>query len=319
MVSCQPKIPATTGEAPLSEEQGAGLDMVTLAEHLGYVLQDTSLEEIKVDRFVSTGLYEAIFAPNTAYETKITVYKIKLDTASIVLLNGQYQSLPQLASQYPKDYLMLTNGGMFHPQGDPVGLFHNDSGQLKGVTTEAGHGNFFMQPNGVFYITKDNQAGVLETQTFVDSIYNKETALKMATQSGPMLLINGRFHPKFREQSTSKYIRSGVGVNSQQEVIFILSEELVNLHTFARIFLEKDCKNALYLDGAISSMYLKDRADQLQNFRTNYGPVIGIYSNKGSNLAIDPSLDSFSIPMTDTLPTPILPDSLPQIITNDSL
>lgn len=298
LAACQPKMSfIPTGPLMVSADS-TGVDSLS-------ILPLDSLSEVPV--FMKTGKYEMIFDPQTNYETRITVYKVHLDTAKITLLNGHYRTFDQLSKQYPQNYDLLTNAGMFHPQGAPVGLFQNDSGQLNGLNTTEGYGNFFLQPNGVFYITKDNQAGVLETQAFLDSIYNKETALQVATQSGPMLVIDGAYHPKFNQGSSSKYIRSGVGVTDEQEVIFILSEQLVNLHTFARIFIEQGCKNALYLDGAISSMYIRDRADSLSSFRTRYGPVLGVYTLPDSLRTVAIPLDSLSESDLDTL----VQDSLP--------
>ncbi len=322
---CQQKISHKT--EPLALQQ-----VEQLATDTGQIALDSSIVDSlgkPLSWFEVTSPYRELFAPSTAYETPITVYTVHLDTATITLLNGRYRSLATVNKQYPKAYLMLTNGGMFHPKGDPVGLFLSDSGQVQGVNTTTGYGNFFLQPNGVFYLTKSGQAGVLETQVFLDSIYNKETPLQLATQSGPMLVINGQYHPKFRAESTNKYIRSGVGVTDSQEVVFILSDRVVNLHTFARMFIEKGCRNALYLDGAISSMYIRDRADDVNQFRTNYGPIIGVYAKTDTVVPTPLLIDSAarSRPVVDSIPivraailsgTPLL-DSLPPASPSDSL
>ncbi|MGH1336709.1 MAG: phosphodiester glycosidase family protein [Aureispira sp.] len=313
MVACQQKIAPspTTLSGPITRLDTLALDSTKLGLDTTLSLP---LDSLTTSLFVRTGAYEEIFEVGTAYETRLTIYTVQLDTAKIVLLNGNYKNLNELSKQYPKGYSMLTNAGMFHPKGDPVGLFQNDSGQLNGINTVDGYGNFFLRPNGVFYIAKDNQAGVLETAVFLDSIYNKETALQVATQSGPMLVIDGEYHPKFNQGSSSKYIRSGVGVTDRQEIVFILSEELVNLHTFARIFIEKGCKNALYLDGAISSMYIKNRADSLPDFTTRYGPVLGVYALPDSLRKVALVVDSLTGGVLD----PLENDSLSSL-NNDSL
>ncbi len=227
----------------------------------------------QVPRFVSVAAFAERYATGTSYETPITVYRVRLDTANIALIDGNYRSLAALAKKHPRPYWMLTNAGMFHSGGAPVGLFQQDSIQTAPLNTQNDYGNFFLKPNGVFFITKNNQAGVLETQAFLDSIATPKIPLHLATQSGPMLVIDGKIHPKFNPNSLNRYIRSGVGVTADQEVIFVLSNRAVNLHTFARLFLEKGCNNALYLDGAISSMYLRNRADQLRRFKTPYAPA----------------------------------------------
>lgn len=243
---------------------------------------------------IAPAYYREIYAPNTPYETPILVYEVDLDSAEIQLINGQYTPLKEVYQQENKDFKMLVNAGMFHPGGNPVGLFLQDSIQLQTLNEDEGRGNFFLQPNGVFYITANQQAGVLETSVFRDSIYNKETPLQLATQSGPILLMNGEYHPKFRQASPNKYIRNGVGVTDDQRIIFILSEAVVNLHTFASIFLEKGCKNALYLDGAISGMYIPAMNMNLQEFTTPYGPILGVLSKPDSLANVLPSPDTIS-------------------------
>ena len=230
------------------------------------------------------------FFENTPYSTRVKIYEGSLDSLEIVLIDNQYQNFSTAQRHYPYDYLMLTNGGMFHPQGIPVGLFIEDCNVVETLNQQKNkRGNFFLLPNGVFYVTNAGEVGVLETKTFAKQLYNKETEFKLATQSGPMLLIDGKIHPKFNQTSPNRYIRSGVGVTPEQKIIFIISEQVVNFHTFASIFLELGCKNALYLDGAISQMYIKENQDQLNHYQNSFGPVIGLF--KRDSL---PSTDSLS-------------------------
>lgn len=279
--SCQEKIHAT--KQPENSSNAPALDSILPIPSKNNADSITNIETIDSTQTVLLKTpYEQLYAPNTPFQTRISVFEVNLDTVGIDLINGKFSTLKYNYTAYPRDYLMLTNGGMFHPQGVPVGLFQHDSIIVQRLNVSEGYGNFFLLPNGVFYVTKDHQAGVLESKIFRDSIYNKETPLHIATQSGPMLLIDGKFHPKFQEQSTSKYIRSGVGVTDKQKVIFIISEEVVNLYTFAKIFKEKGCKNALYLDGAISTMYIKNKGDNIKNYSTRYGPIIGIYRHQDS-------------------------------------
>lgn len=240
-------------------------------------------------------IYEQTFFSGEPYAVKTLVYEFKLDTAEIVLINNEYQSLNHAYQAHPQDYSMLTNGGMFHPRGIPVGLFVEETVELTGLNFDEDRGNFFLLPNGVFFVSCDNVAGVLETKQFRDSIYNKGTTLKLATQSGPMLVIDSLRHPKFNKNSPNNYIRSGVGVTNDQKIIFILSQEVVNFYTFASIFLEKGCKNALYLDGAISDMYIKGRNKDIRDFSTRFGPVIGVFSTKDTTV-----LDENPLPIKDT-------------------
>lgn len=297
--SCHQHIKVGTNDlSTLPTKDSIKPDSMLLAkDSLG--LDSLGLDAVALEPFIGKS-YEQLFFSDKPYAVKVLVYELTLDTAEIVLINNKYQSLNHAYKEYPQDYLMLTNAGMFHPRGIPVGLFVEDNMELTGLNTDEEHGNFFLLPNGVFFISCDNVAGVLETVQFRDSIYNKGTALKLATQSGPMLVIDSVHHPKFNKNSPNTYIRSGVGVTNDQKIIFILSQEVVNLHTFASVFLAKGCKNALYLDGAISDMYIKDQKHDINNFATRYGPVIGVFSKKDS-LVINKKTPSYdSIPSLDT-------------------
>jgi uncharacterized protein YigE (DUF2233 family) len=110
-----------------------------------------------------------------------------------------------------------------------------------------------MKPNGVFYVD-GKSAGVLDTAEFS----RRKLKPEFATQSGPMLVINGRLHPRFLANATSKNRRNGVGV-AGKKVIFALAETPVTLHQFARVFRDVlKTPNALYLDGSISRLYAAD-------------------------------------------------------------
>ncbi len=78
-----------------------------------------------------------------------------------------------------------------------------------------------------------------------------------ATQSGPMLLIDGKLNEQFINDSSSLKWRSGVCAKTPTEVVFAVSEAPVNFHTFGRLFRDEiGCRNALYLDGSISQIYI---------------------------------------------------------------
>ncbi len=151
--------------------------------------------------------------------------------------------------------LFATNGGMYLKNRSPQGLYIENGVKLRPMDTgKKAKTNFYMKPNGVFLITEDNEAKVVTTEK-----YPEKEAVKFATQSGPMLLIDGKIHPTFREGSQSKYVRSGVGIVNEQEIVFVITNEVINFYDFALFYKEVlGCKNALYLDGAISRMYIKE-------------------------------------------------------------
>ena len=96
-------------------------------------------------------------------------------------------------------------------------------------------------PNGVFWIG-DGVAGVEETSRYLAD----PPAARFATQSGPMLVIDGRIHPKILPTGTSEKIRNGVCVRDGTTAIFAISEEPVTFYAFARLFRDGlGCANAL--------------------------------------------------------------------------
>lgn len=161
------------------------------------------------------------------------------------------------------------NGGMYHKDRSPVGLFIQDGKVLKPLDTSEGKGNFYLKPNGVFLVRKDHTAAVVTTEKFV---YSSDIAF--ATQSGPMLLIDGAIHPVFEPVSTHLNIRNGVGVRPDGTVIFAISRQKVTLHDFASYFKSLGCRNALYLDGFVSRCYLPEK--NCMHLDGDFGVMIGV-------------------------------------------
>ena len=165
------------------------------------------------------------------------------------------------------------NGGMFKKDNSPQGLYIENFKTLSLLDTTSGNGNFYLKPNGVFYITTDNLPEITKTKDFQNS-----ANIKHATQSGPMLVIDGQIHSAFKEGSTNLNIRNGVGVLPDNKIIFAMSKKEINLYDFANYFKSLGCKNALYLDGFVSRTYLPE-----QNWTQtdgNFGVIIGVTTNK---------------------------------------
>lgn len=163
------------------------------------------------------------------------------------------------------------NAGMYHEDRSPVGLFIEDGKELARLQTGEGYGNFHLLPNGVFFV-EDSQASVLSTDAY--RIANRFP--DFATQSGPMLVIDGALHPKFNAQSASFKRRNGVGIASETgKLFFVLTDGFVTFHQFATFFSEElGCENALYLDGSISRLY--DAATGRNDPGLPMGPIVGI-------------------------------------------
>lgn len=169
------------------------------------------------------------------------------------------------------------NAGMFHPDYRPVGLLIVDGEELSSITTAAGGGNFGMLPNGVFCTGGARPFQVIESRAFAEA----RPECRLATQSGPMLVIDGNLHPRFLVDSDSRYVRNGVGVSPDgQRAWFAISDRPVTFHEFGRLFRDGlGVRDALYFDGSISRLYAPgvNRAD----FGRSLGPIIGLVESAG--------------------------------------
>jgi uncharacterized protein YigE (DUF2233 family) len=146
--------------------------------------------------------------------------------------------------------LMAMNAGMYHEDLSPVGLYVENGLEQAALQTGDGTGNFFMKPNGVFFIDKAGKAGVQTTQTYAAA--GREAMY--ATQSGPMLVIDGALHPTFEQNGPSRNLRNGVGVRADGFAVFAISHQEVSFGSFARLFRDAlQCPNALYFDGVVSA------------------------------------------------------------------
>ncbi len=169
-----------------------------------------------------------------------------------------------------KELLFAMNGGMYLKDQSPQGLYIENGLQLSKLdTTQNAYGNFYMQPNGVFYLTDENEPAVC---TSIDFKNNEN--IKYATQSGPMLIIDGKMHHRFIDGSTNIHIRNGVGILPDGQIIFAMSKSEVNFYDFATFFIDKGCQNALYLDGFVSRTYLPAK-DWIQE-DGQFGVIIGV-------------------------------------------
>ncbi len=181
---------------------------------------------------------------------------------------GGFSRLRDSLANAKRELLFAMNGGMYHPDYQPVGLLVIDGQELAPINRSTGDGNFFLQPNGVFLID-DTGARVVATDDYRD-----EKPI-MATQSGPMLLHRGLIPDMFSASSKSRHLRNGVCAPKPDQAVFVISEDEVTFRQFAEYFRDVlGCSEALYLDGTISSLYAPalKRADQ----RAELGPIVGV-------------------------------------------
>lgn len=184
---------------------------------------------------------------------------------------GHFSSVDSALGSEGKMLAFAMNAGMYHPDRAPVGHYVEDGTELMRVVPNPGPGNFGMVPNGVFCFG-DGTAQVYETLDFV----NRAPACRYATQSGPMLVIAGKLHPRFIKDSTSRHIRNGVGTSPDgTRAVFAISRQAVNFHDFACLFRDElKTPNALYFDGSVSRLHAPQihRSDPGRQL----GPIVGV-------------------------------------------
>jgi uncharacterized protein YigE (DUF2233 family) len=170
-----------------------------------------------------------------------------------------------------KPVLLAMNAGMYHQDLSPVGLYVEDGKQLSPLEQGSGKGNFFMKPNGVFLIGRNGEAAIMTTEAYAaappDPLY--------ATQSGPLLVIDGRVNPRFEENGTSRYIRNGIGVIDPHTLVLAISRAPVSFGSFARLFRDRlGCGNALYFDGQVS--VLSNGSQTIVGGNYPAGPILSV-------------------------------------------
>ena len=200
--------------------------------------------------------------PSQFANNPYTVCTIDPSTTQLALYNadaagtpyGSFRTLASALSGEGKTLLFAMNAGMYDDKLRPVGLYVEEGRELKKINRRKGPGNFHMKPNGVFYFA-GGKAGILETEAY----FRARPRPDFATQSGPMLVINGAIHPGFSPDGTSLKRRNGVGVRDDGQVVFVISDMPVNFYDFARLFRDDlGAKNALFFDGTVSSLYSPD-------------------------------------------------------------
>ncbi len=184
---------------------------------------------------------------------------------------GHFSSVNDALASEGKRLAFAMNAGMYHDDRSPVGHYVENGQEQMRVIANPGPGNFGLLPNGVFCI-REGRADVFETLDFVD----QSPDCAFATQSGPMLVIDGELHPRFLPDSTSRYVRNGVGTSSGgTRAVFAISDDYVTFHEFGSLFRDVlETPNALFLDGNISRMY--ERASNRSDVGFSLGPIVGV-------------------------------------------
>ena len=180
-----------------------------------------------------------------------------------------FQKVKDYVEKSGKKLRFAMNGGMYQEDQKPLGLFVQNGKTLAPINKREGSGNFYLKPSGVFGIRKDNRAFLVTTENFTD-----DGRIKFATQSGPMLLTDGNINWQFKERSDNLNLRNGVCVLEDGKIIFAISRREVNFYDFANHFRDLGCRNALYLDGFVSRMYLPEK--DLTDLGGEFGVIIAV-------------------------------------------
>lgn len=195
--------------------------------------------------------------------------KHRVEMANLGADKQPYGSLGAFAATVqPADIAFAVNGGMYGDDLKPIGYYVQNGERLKELNRENGEGNFYMKPNGVFFGSGGNWS-VLGSNTFFDTVGDRPG---FGTQSGPLLLVDGKLHPEVQDDGPSKAIRNAVGVDASGKAHFVISNAPVSFGQLARYYRDVlKVNNALYLDGQVSSLWdpAKDRMD-----KGRVGPIV---------------------------------------------
>jgi len=258
------------GKAAMDFRQGmlAGAAMLGAAAFAGAAvagpcLQDTFEGEAYVVCTVEKGSDLRLFWKNAAGEP----YR-------------DFSGVDEAVQKSGQSLVFAINAGMYLPDFSPIGLYVEDGRELRPASTAQSNGpadgpvpNFYKKPNGIFFID-ETSAGILPTQEFL----KRRPDVRLATQSGPMLVIDNKLNPIFIVGSTDKTRRGGVGICSGGVVRFAVSEDRVNFHDFARLFRDHlACPNALFLDGGRGvGLYSPALGRDDKSWHGGFGPMFGL-------------------------------------------
>lgn len=216
-------------------------------------------------------------------EQRFAAYIFDLDHQSIAFSlpskplsdSGTIKTVIQSHIQNGEQVIFAMNAGIFKKNQQPEGLFVKGGEILSELNLRDGTGNFYLKPNGVFFITTDNKMGILDSENFLV----QQAKVLHATQSGPLLLRQDTIHEAINEGSANLRIRNGVGILAPSKAVFLISEAPVNFYDFTMVFKEYfGCTDALYLDGVISEMYLPQLGKTSVN--RDFAGIISIIENE---------------------------------------
>jgi uncharacterized protein YigE (DUF2233 family) len=208
--------------------------------------------------FGKSGLFNTVhFNGKKYFVCEVNPRQYSIEAFNRVAGSHDNHDFNTIAKAKQGNLLFAVNGGMYHPDLSPVGLFVAEGKVYNKLNLKKDSKSNFsgLLPNGVFLVDSSGKALIVTSDNYAITKYKT----RLATQSGPMLVIDGKFNSHFTKGSANVNIRNGVGVNKKGDVVFIISEEPVNFYELAELFRDKmDCRNALYLDGFVSQYYVPE-------------------------------------------------------------
>jgi uncharacterized protein YigE (DUF2233 family) len=177
---------------------------------------------------------------------------------------GDFNGLRQHLAVQKQKIIFATNAGIYERGPKPCGLTICAGLEQVPVNLRDAEGNFYLKPNGIFYLDEKSGPGVMEAAEFARSGLKP----RLATQSGPLLMRQGVIHSAFNANSPNKRLRNAVGVRAKDgQIIFAMSDRedsakgRVTFHQLTCFFMHLGCQDALFLDGDISTMILDPLPD----------------------------------------------------------
>lgn len=192
----------------------------------------------------------------------------------------EFSALRDALQAKGRQLIFAVNAGMYQPNYSPVGLFVAGGRELVPLNHHVGSGNFSQQPNGVFLV-EGSAARVITT----DEYATEHPKPSLATQSGPMLVHNGEITTSavMSPTSTWRKIRNGVCAPSSDTAVFAISDSPVTFYEFAGFFRDVlHCREALYLDGTISSLYAPSL--HREDSGSEMGPILGVAAARATGV-----------------------------------
>lgn len=183
---------------------------------------------------------------------------------------GRFEDVKVQVERAGERLLFATNAGIFDASFTPCGLHVEDGREYVPLNLRDGAGNFYLKPNGVLLVDARG-AKIIDATQYAGT----HSGIRLAVQSGPLLVRDGKIHSAFTPDSSNRRKRSGVGVASSGHLIFAISNEPVTFHAFASLFTDDlDCRDALYLDGVISRFFVS--GDEPQPAGGNFAGILAV-------------------------------------------